>query len=375
MPILLLPFFISKANALTWFFVLFALSSILLTASGNAWTGWMADLVPSAIRARYFSRRAFIITLVTIIIIFLGGIFLDACKSSNTITNSFNWFFPSTGYLSGSEYALLVGFGIIFLVALLTGLVGIILLSFQSDPPPSAGTKFHQPQSTNIVKLISHALRDKPFRNLLVFMVVWNIINGFSVPFWTPYLLQDLQMSYGAVGIYSLIGGITRLLTLLFWGKIIDRFGAKPVLLATIYIGSFHPLLYVVSSPDFTALIYLDSLSSGIMWSGVEIAILKMLLGSAPERGKEMYYAIYGTITGIAVSIPQFIAGALVDRFPEITVCSFHITSVQFIFWAVAIGRFACLGLVVKLSEPSAKPLIFMLRALRTQLKEIFILR
>ena len=221
--------------------------------------------------------------------------------------------------------------------------------------------------------MISDTLKHKPFVKLLIFMVVWNIVNGISVPFWMPYILDHLQMGYDTVGVLNIFGGIARVLSLLFWGKIVDRFGAKPVLFAAIYIGSFHPLYYVVSTPSFTPLIYLDFISSGVIWSGVEIAALKMLLGNVPDKGKEMYYAIYATITGLAGSFPQFIGGAFADHFKTVSLLGIQLNSIQFIFVLVTIGRFISLAIVKQLDEPAAKPLNQMLRSLGGQLKEIFL--
>jgi MFS family permease len=370
-PIFIIPFFMTKDSVLFWFFVVYGFICVLGAVAGNAWTGWMADLVPSAIRGRYFSRRALILTISSALLVLFGGIFMEKCKviSIDSIPLWLKSIFPPSMNLSAAEYVMILGFSLIFVFAIINGIVSTILLTAQAEPPV-----MEMPKGNKIrLSMISDTLKHKPFVKLLIFMVVWNIVNGISVPFWTPYILQYLQMGYDTVGVLNMAACIARVLSLLFWGKIIDRFGAKPVLFAAIYIGSFHPLYYVVSTPSFTPLVYLDFISSGIIWSGVEIAMLKMLLGNVPDKGKEMYYAIYATITGLAASFPQFIAGAFADKVPSLGLFGVNLSSIQFIFVLVTIGRLGMLLMIKHLAEPAAKPFNDMLRSLGGQLKEIFL--
>lgn len=373
LPILIIPFFLTKDATLTWFFVFFAFICILGTVSSNAWTGWMADLVPGSIRGRYFSRRALILTIGAMVIVLIGGIFMEKCKvfSIESIPSWIKSIFPHSDNMPSADYVMLVGFSLLFIFAIIMGIISIILLTVQADPPVAKSAS----ENKISMDLIYNAFRHKTFVKLLIFMVGWNIITSIAAPFWTPYLLNHLQMGYDTMGLLNVISSITRILSLLFWGKVIDRFGAKPVIFATVYFGSFHPLYYVVSNPNFTALIYLDSISSGIMWSGVEIAVFKMLLGSVPAQGKEIYYAIYATITGIAGFFPQFLGAAFADSVAQITIATWHLTSLQFIMVFETIGRLACLGLVANLNEPAARSLNVMLRSLPSQIKEIFLFK
>src|SRR5262249_54696742 len=58
LPMVALPFVdLSAATALHIFIAVVALAAVFGVIGNNAWTAWMGELVPGAIRGRFFSRR------------------------------------------------------------------------------------------------------------------------------------------------------------------------------------------------------------------------------------------------------------------------------------------------------------------------------
>lgn len=212
----------------------------------------------------------------------------------------------------------------------------------------------------------------KNFRTLCIVMVAWHVVNGFSAPFWNPFRLRDLQMPISAVQFCDcILGPICAIISLLFWGKIIDRFGNKSVVLFTLYVTAFHPLLYVIYSPRFTILIYLDAISSGLMWSGFTVALLNLQLAFIPKYGREIYLAIYSAVMGISFTIPMFIGGWLVDWAAGRTLLS--LSAIPIIFWVVSLGRFSCLLWFTRIKDPKEKPMVQLVWHLISEAKESFI--
>jgi len=215
-------------------------------------------------------------------------------------------------------------------------------------------------------------LEMKDFRTLCIVMIIFHIINGFAAPFWGPFRLRDLQMSLSAVTFCdNILGPLCAIIAFLFWGKVINRFGNKTVILFTLYVGSFHPLYYVVSTPDFTALIYLDAISSGLMWSGFGVALLNLQLAFIPKHGREIYLAIYSAVVGVVFTIPMFISGWVVDLLGNRTFLS--LSAIPIVFWFTALGRFACLIWFAKINDPKEKPMVQLIMHLIMQVKEGFI--
>src|SRR5262249_60496019 len=82
----------------------------------NACPAWLGELVPSAIRGRFFSRRTVYITIAGTVASLAAGIALDALSA-----RGFKG--PSLGALAA--------------VACLAGVVSVYLLRYQHDPHPA----------------------------------------------------------------------------------------------------------------------------------------------------------------------------------------------------------------------------------------------
>src|SRR5205814_1313837 len=55
-----------------------AASSLLATAGAHGWISWMTDLVPVAVRGRYFGFRGAVAAVVAVAVAYGGGTLLDA---------------------------------------------------------------------------------------------------------------------------------------------------------------------------------------------------------------------------------------------------------------------------------------------------------
>ncbi len=372
-----IPFLFPKTQALTLFFIVYAILNLLMAMAANSWLSWMADAIPASLRGRYFSKRNMICTIVG----FTGygvAMLYDHIKDnqSDRVINLFSPIVPE--FMGPAQSIVFILLGIIFVIAVLTGgLLNVIYLIKQPEPPfVKTEVKDANNQITTIKMSLwaafKNILKMKDFRTLCLVMIIWHIVNGFATPFWGPFRLRDLQMSLTAVSICdNILGPLCTIISLFFWGKIIDRFGNKTVILFTLYVTAFHPLFYVVSTPNFTALIYLDAISSGLMWSGFGIALLNLQLAFIPKHGREIYLAIYSAVVGVVFTIPMFIGGWVVDLVGERTFLSLQ--AIPIVLWLVCIGRFACLIWFTKINDPKEKPMVQLVMHLIMQVKEGFI--
>ncbi|MFH0888553.1 MAG: MFS transporter [Planctomycetota bacterium] len=381
--IAIIPFLFIKSTSLSIFFAVYLLLNILSSMSANSYLSWMVDVIPIPIRGRYLGIRLMLCTIVAGVAGLAGGYFIEDYlpKWDKEILKIFS--FLITPSLGAGESIRFIGYGIIYFIAVLIGAIPALVLLFkQYEPPfnyippaqPSQKTSDNnQEQESTKKSLLSYMKeisKSPNFKKLLFVMIIWNIINGFSAPFWLPYVIKDLQMSIKALTICGFLGNICRIISLPIWGKLIDRFGNKPIIIFAMYVIGFHPLYYVLSTPNFTALIYLDGISSGIMWAGVEIATLNLLFGASPKKGKEMYYAIYMALTGLANAVPQFIAGWVIDMVAQYRLLS--LTPVQILLWFVAVGRFVCQIWMVKIVDSKEKSVLIFVSYLLTQMRDGF---
>ena len=371
-----IPFIFPETKAITLFFLAYIIINLSMAMAGNSWISWMADAIPDSLRGRYFSRRNLLCTLVNPMGIVAGKLY-DFLKGnySAQLVGAFSFVLPA--FMDKSQGTIFILTGIGFIIAVLTGaLPSMIFLIKQPEPPyvrvVPKDDKDISGDKVSVWAATREIFKNKDLKNLFLVMIIWHIVNGFSAPFWGPFRLLDLKMSVTSLAICDLfLAPLCTILSLLVWGRIIDRFGNKTVILFTLYVTAFHPLFYVVSTPNFTALIYLDAISSGLMWSGFTIAILNLQLAFFPKHGRVMYFALYSAIVGVVFTIPMFISMGAVKLLAEHRFLS--LPAIPIVLWLVSIGRFGCLIWFTKINDPKGKPIVQLVMHLITQAKEGFI--
>ncbi|MBI5778746.1 MAG: MFS transporter [Planctomycetes bacterium] len=374
--IAIIPFLFPKTKVLSLFFIVYAIINLSMAIAGNSWISWMADAIPSALRGRYFSRRNLLCTIVNPTGVLAGWLYTFV-KNNYSIPLIGAFSFVTPAFMAPDQTFLFIMIGLIFILAVFAGaLPSMIFLIKQPEPPyvkpVPKDDKDISGDKVTIVAAIKYILKNKDLKVLFLVMTIWHIVNGFSAPFWGLFRLKHLQMSLTAVNTCDLfLAPLFTILSLMVWGKIIDRFGNKTVILFTLYVTAFHPLFYVVSSPNFTALIYLDAISSGLMWSGFTIAILNLQLAFIPKHGREIYLGIYSALVGLTFTIPMLISGWVVDLVANRTFLSLH--AIPIVLWLVSVGRFGCLIWFAKINDPKEKPMVQLVMHLITEAKEGFI--
>lgn len=351
-----IPFLFIKNISLDIFFIIYLIACLVGAMAVIPWNSWLADLVTIQLRGRYFSRRAVVCTIAGSIGGLLGALYYDHARPVNEFIASL---LPTISFLTRKETFEFVKIGVISLVGTLAGVLSIMYYLRLSEPSFVKPDVIRKPMP--IFAYAKIALADKSFRTFTILMCLWSVINGISGPFWTPFLINNIKWSATTITIYQLMAQVCRVVALPIWGKLIDRYGNKPIIIVAIYFGAFHPLYWVISDAAFNTFIYVDGISSGIMWAGVEIAVFKLLLGISPTQYREMCYAVFSVLTGLTVAIPQLAIGWVADLIP-VNFRFLSLDFVQWVFWFVAIGRFLFLIPFMKLiSDPGSKPVLYFL--------------
>ncbi len=329
--VLLVPFLLTQtgfgAETLLW---VVAVSSVLMTIAGTTWTSWMSDLVPEDRRGRFFGLRNAILGIVGVTAAYSAGRALD-------------WF-----KLQDKE---LLAFGLAFALAVVFGGISTLLLSRQPEPPLPA-----RPMAS-LRELLFGPLSEPQFRRLMKFAAVWYLTGTLGSPFYIAHLITNLKFSYAAIGVYSMIGGITGLVFHLFWGRVIDRFGARPVTIINFALVGVMPLLWVFATPEFRLPIWIDAVMNGVVWSGASLGLWNLLLELADNpRRKESYFALHSVVTGLGAFAASLIAGAGAQALNglELRIGTSTFVNYHLMFLLAGIARFAALPLLVRVQERGA---------------------
>jgi MFS family permease len=139
-------------------------------------------------------------------------------------------------------------------------------------------------------------------RRLAAYLWMLHFATHISTPFFVPYMLRELRMSYGLVGLLIAAPALTKVLTLRFWGRLADRVGPGPILRTAGWLVAVVPGLWLLS-PDpwwiLAAQVY-----SGLVWGAFELAQASSILQAT--RGREREVALFYAVDG-----PVLIAGSL----------------------------------------------------------------
>jgi MFS family permease len=317
------------------FLAIIFIANIFGSFSGNLWLTWMSDLIPRAVRGRYFALRATVVGAAGMCINYAGGQALDRLPRQE----AFWW---------------------IFTIASAMSLVSAAVLAVQPDAS-------FQKQPGKLTAIVSSPLHDTTFRRFLAFICFWYLFAGISAPFWHVHMMTNLQMSFASIALYSIISGVLVLVIQPLWGRLVDRVGSKPTLTIS-YCGILClPLLWVFATPGFLAPIWVDAVLTGIFWSGINISLSNMLFSLSEGKPlKESYFAVFSFFSGLCAFGASLLGGMFAQGLKEFhwsfggyAFINFHI-----LFTLTTMFRFVSLLLLRRVREPQARSTAEALRAI-----------
>jgi MFS family permease len=287
-----------------------ALLSYFLGALGSApWLSWMAVLVPRQLRGRYFGTRNSAANLVNLISIPLTG-WLVA-----------NW-------IGGSRQ----GFGLMLLVGVICGLVSLWFQNFMVDVNPqeqrsalaqvSAGIEqaelleVDQPEASRPEKRSLTVPFHPSAWIFLGFVAFWMFSVSLSGPFFNLYLLNDLGIDLSRVSLYNCLTAAANLATLMFWGKLADRIGNRPILIGVGIFAAITPILWLVTGANSVSIwvwIPLLHLLTGSTWAAIDLCNNNLQIAVAPPENQATYFGLLAAVVGISSALGTIAGGFLAE--------------------------------------------------------------
>jgi len=307
-----------------------AVSAVLGVIGNNAWVAWMGELVPESIRGRFFGRRTALCTLGGTLTSLVAGVLMDKLR-------------PPEG----------LGLGLPLLAALacVAGVVTTVLMARQHEPAPD------KEKAKLDFQVALLPLRDERARRVLVYQVAWNAAVGISAPFFSFHMLKNLNMSFLTMALHLAAVAGVRMLTAPMWGRLIDRMGAQPVLLACSLGIGFIPAIWLFPTATFLWPLLADVVLAGVLWGGHGLAAFALPLSVAPRRGRPFYLAAFSTAGGLAYAAASALGGGLASLLPtEFTLGGHLWVNLHVLFLLSSVARVAAAFLAMRIVEPDMKP-------------------
>lgn len=304
LSVIAIPLFLAENLWFRSLILLVTIGAIMGHMVAPVFQSWFATVVPEEIRARYLSKRTIIVYLSSMVVAYLAGRFLDGVG----------------GYR---------GFAYLFAFGILMGISGYLILLV--TPLPAMG----QLTSGKFSETLLTPFRNRDFVTFLVFYTALVFALGIANPFYSVFMIRRLQISYSTIAILNNIAMFCFIIGLKIWGGLLDRYGNKPVLELLMIPAILIPIMWLFNSKDNFVLLPAAMFTSGLVHSGITIAVSNFLFALVP-RGEEKtsYFAMWAS----SVSIAAFIApniGAMLVGYLEPThfkLAGFPVGNLQMVF-------------------------------------------
>ena len=292
LPVIAAPDFLPSPEAsLAALVALWGMHHLMQYLGTIAFYSWLADLVPLAIRGRFFGKRERWMVVGQAVAAIAAGLFAEW----------WNRHHPKPQQWIG--YALLAGLGAIFILA------SAIPIWFMPG-----GEKSRKKAERYSWEKLLEPFQDRGFFGFLLFGFWFSFSNGLTQTLqytYPKYVLQivlflmlasQTAMRLGQIGVCP------------YLGKAVDRFGNKSIMLICLSITAQGPLFYFFSTPD-SWWWFLGSSVAWIAYAGLNIGIPNLMLKIAPRGENANYLTIYFTCTGLCYGMNTLLGGWLSDHF------------------------------------------------------------
>jgi MFS family permease len=285
-------------------------------ATGPAWNTWIGTIVPRPMRPKFFALRTRASQGAVLVGVVLGGVALQAFSD---------------------RPELLLTFGGLFTAAALCRGVSVWMLGRQSEPTPIPANMRQIPW-----REVAHHLSARSGGRLLVYLVAVQGAVQMAGPFFTPFMLQKLHLSYGQYVALIAVAFLSKIAALPFLGHVAHHLGARRLM----WIGGIGiaPLSGGwLLSQHFSWLVGLQ-VAGGVTWAAYELAFFLLFFDSIPEEERTSMLTVYNLINTTAWVGGSLVGGLLLYAYGA------SYNGYLLIFGLSSVGRFLALGLLARTS-------------------------
>lgn len=275
--------------------LLIGLYSIRYFGSGfisSGWNSWMKDLIPAQKLGSFFSRRLML---------------MMACALSTSLIVAFLldlWPFEKN-----------VFYGFLALIALILSALDVFSLFRVSEPP-----KEESMQNEKMTAKFRKVFSDKNFMRLVLFLSLFNFSINLAVPFFSVFVLNQLEYSLSFALILLTVMQLANILVMSIWGSLADKFSNKSVLAvsAPLYVLSIFLFLFT-SFPEkhvlTVPLLFFIYFLAGLSQAGVTLATNNIALKLADKGLASVYLSVNGVLMYAMAGTAPIIGGLFADYF------------------------------------------------------------
>jgi MFS family permease len=289
-----LPFMFSREVSLQLLLVILFVHYVFGSIAGASWNSWVKDLIPENRLGSFFSNRTKLTTILSAALGLAMSITIDFVKGNYT------------EYLTIMYYS-------IFVLGGIAGLVGVYWLANAPEPTPVTN-------KDSVFEQFKKPLKDKNFKNLLIFNAAWAFALNLAVPFFTVYLMKTMGLPLSYVIGFTILAQVSNILSIKTLGQYADRFSNKTILniCAPVYITCILAWVYASMPTERVyglLILTVISIFSGTATGGINLALYNIGMKLAPRREAMAYMSSLNMVVAVFSAMSPMIGGLLADTF------------------------------------------------------------
>jgi MFS family permease len=193
-------------------------------------------------------------------------------------------------------------------------------------------------------------LRFTNFGRYTIFFSLMMLVVNFAGPFFTVYMLKELNLSYVMFTSLVLAQSVVYFISMTYWGRSGDKYGDKHVMMICGFLIPIVPILWILSSNLYY--LFTIQIFSGFVWAGFDLSAANFIFDTVSPPKRVRVVAYYNVIIGIATFLGAALGGLSATYLTPILVLG----SIKTIFLISAIGRFVVAAIFLpKLEEARSK--------------------
>ena len=310
--------FIIENNQLLWVILIFVFIRFVELLGEPAWVALVADIVPEKMRGVVFGKRNMLIGVTGLFASIIGGVYLDL--------------FPKDSY---------VGFSSLFVVGMIWAFLTWYCI-MQIKEPVDCDHGHHN---------FSDAFSFSPVMwRFSVVCAVYYFAVMIASPFFTVYMLKNLNMNYTWFVVAGGIATLARVFSQYLFGRVVDAVGDHRVALFCMLGTALVPFSYIFITSSTWFLIIPAQIFSGIVWAGVDLATFNLLLDYTDKNRRAAQSAAFNMILSVSNIVGPVVGGRIAD-----TTVIWTMSGIPLIFLIASLLRFCTSFLLMSLPEVRVK--------------------
>jgi len=270
-----------------WLLLFITLNAVFGMLINPVWNSFVTDIVLEDERGSFFGLR----NMFTGLTAFLGTI------AAGWILNSIP---PTHPFL---------GFTILFVLACVFRLMSAYFLS-KMDDPSEDGLSYDTPDVVGFLRKAHHT----PLGQFTIFLMLFNISVYIASPFFAVYQLSVLKFSYSTFTMIAAASAVSSFVTMLFWGKYVDKVGAKNVLVISGFLIPAVPMLWALTANPLHLVVI--EVFSGIVWAGFNLSVSAYVFDATERSQRTKEIAEYTLMVQVAVFFGAMLGSGILGFFP-----------------------------------------------------------